>query len=163
MYDNEEIFTITLIADGENSKLLLSTSETPAKEDEDASGVIYKEDLPEQFNEIVSKIPIFKEAIEEDGSEESITHTTSEFADMYELDLLDLIEKGEEILHVDLDDDGEADENEQHVKLVRDEPEEPEELADTKSSPYDIYMNDEPPSEEDALNYIDPREALENF
>ncbi|MCI4436112.1 MAG: hypothetical protein JHC33_04795 [Ignisphaera sp.] len=151
MHDDQEVFTITLIADGSDSKLLLSTSETPAKEDSEASGVIYKEDLPEQFEEIVSKIPIFRDA--EDGSEESITHTTNEFLDLYELDLLDLIEKGEEILHVDLDDDDESEEGEEHKELV-----EPDEFDATEGGPEDIFA-----SSDDALSHIDPREALDNY
>lgn len=150
MYDNEEVFTITLIADGVDSKLLLSTSETPAKEDEDASGVIYLEDLPEQFNEIVSKISLFENA--EDGSEESITHTLAEFLNVYDLDLLELIEKGEEILHVDLTED-----DEDLVTPIL------EDKYDTSPDPFDIYRNDEPPAEEDALSHIDPREALGNY
>lgn len=158
MHDNQEVFTITLIVDGEDSKLLLSTSETPAKEDEDASGVIYREDLPEQFNEIISKIPVFKAAIDEDGSEESVTHTVDEFSDLYELDLLDVIESGEEILHVDLDDDGEEGEDEEHKEAVL--------SSDELTEPDDIYRDetmdsDELPDEEDAMAHIDPREALD--
>ena len=95
MHEDQEVFTVTLIVEGNNSKLLLSTSETPAKDDTEASGVIYKEDLPEQFNQVVSKIPIFKTAIDEDGSEESITHTLEEFSNIYDLDLLDIIESGD--------------------------------------------------------------------
>ncbi len=164
MHDNQEVFTITLIVDGDDTKLLFSASETPAKEDSDASGVIYRSDLPEQFNEIVSKIPIFSTAIDEEGSEESITHTFEEFQDMYELDLVNLIERGEEILHTDLDDDNEAGEDEEHKNQVL-EPESSDELTE----PDDIYK-DSPseendidfPGEEDAMAHIDPREAL-NF
>jgi hypothetical protein len=151
MFDNEEVFTITLIADGVDSKLLLSTSETPAKEDEDASGVIYLEDLPEQFNEIVSKIAIFEAA--EDGSEESVTHTLSEFLNVYDLDLLELIERGEELLHTESAEDNE---DEETTPIL-------EEKYDNSPDPLDIYRHDEIPSEEDALSHIDPREALENY
>ncbi|MCI4435545.1 MAG: hypothetical protein JHC33_01865 [Ignisphaera sp.] len=151
MYDNEEIFTITLILDGVDSKLLLSTSETPAKEDEDASGVIYLEDLPEQFNEIVSKIAIFEAA--EDGSEESVSHTLSEFLNVYDLDLLELIERGEEILHTELT---ENNEDEDTIPIL-------EEKYDTSPDPFDIYRQDEILSEEDAFSHIDPREALGNY
>jgi hypothetical protein len=151
MYDSEEVFTITLIADGVDSKLLLSTSETPAKEDEDASGVIYLEDLPEQFNEIVSKIAIFEAA--EDGSEESVTHTLSEFLNVYDLDLLELIERGEELLHTESAEDNE---DEETTPIL-------EEKYDNSPDPLDIYRHDEIPSEEDALSHIDPREALENY
>jgi hypothetical protein len=151
MFDNEEVFTITLIADGVDSKLLLSTSETPAKEDEDASGVIYLEDLPEQFNEIVSKIAIFEAA--EDGSEESVTHTLSEFLNVYDLDLLELIERGEELLHTESTEDNE---DEETTPIL-------EEKYDNPPDPFDIYRHGEIPSEEDALSHIDPREALENY
>jgi hypothetical protein len=139
MHDEQETFTITLIADGDDSKLLLSTSETPAKEDSEASGVIYKQDLPDQFDEIISKIPRFSEAIAEDGSEETITHTVDEFIDLYDLDLIDLIERGEELLGHDLDNDNEEDEDHKPGD----------------ADPYDIYRNDS-----DALSHIDPREAL---
>ena len=147
MHEDQEIFTITLIVDGENSKLLLSTSETPAKEDSEASGVLYKEDLPKQFDEIVSKIPIFKLAMEEDGSEVSITHTLEELSDAFDLDLLDLIEQGEEILHVDLDNDKdeEGEESPEHAEKVL-----------SNSEPYDIY------SKELEDETYDPRESL-NF
>lgn len=161
MHENQEVYTITLIVDGEDSKLLLSTSDMPAKEDDEASGVLYKADLPEQFEEITSKIPIFTAAMQEDGSEESITHTPEEFMDLFELDLMDIIERGEEILHTDLDDDSEAGEDEAHNKQVlgMDDSnlEEPDESLE---DPYAIYK-DEPASPEDALGHIDPREALD--
>lgn len=165
MNDENEVFTITLIVDGDNSKLLLSTSETPAKEDSEASGVLYKEDLPEQFEEIVSKIPIFKTAMEEDGSEESITHTVDEFSNLYDLDLIQVIEAGEEILHVDLDDDNESEEDEKHNKEVfNGDDSDLSEFGDRDSNPdpFDIYR-DESPNKEDAMSHIDPREALGNF
>lgn len=164
MHEEQEVFTITLIADGENSKLLLSTSETPAKDDDEASGVLYKEDLPEQYEEITSKIPIFKDA--EEGSEESITHSVEEFLDLYDLDLIDVIEKGEEILHTDLDDDNEAGEDEEHNKEVfggEDESDLEDSPRRTGPDPFAIYGDDDPPSEDDALAHIDPREALGNF
>ena len=152
MYDNEEVFTITLILDGVDSKLLLSTSETPAKEDEEASGVIYLQDLPEQFKEIVSKIGIFEAA--EDGSEESVSHTLSEFLNVYDLDLLELIEKGDELLHIDPIEDNE---DEEPIAPIL------EDKYDTSPDPFDIYRHDKIPSEEDALSHIDPREALGNY
>ena len=161
MHENKDIFTITLIVDGDNSKLLISTSETPAKEDSEAAGVIYKEDLPSQFNEIISKIPLFKTAMEEDGSEESITHSVDEFLHAYELDLLDLIEQGEEILHTDLDNDNEDDEKDEELEDHREEV-----LGldnETKSDPFDIYRRDDDLGKEDALSHIDPRAAFENY
>jgi hypothetical protein len=159
MHDDQEVFTLTLLMDGEDSKLLLSTSETPAKEDSEASGVIYKEDLPDQFEEIVSKIPVFRDA--EDGSEESITHTVNEFSDLYELDLLDIIEKGEEILHVDLDDDDESEEDPEHAELTNGEPGLEPEPDSSEADPFGIYRD--APSEDDAMGHIDPREALGNY
>lgn len=163
MHEEQEVFTITLIVDGENSKLLLSTSDIPAKDDSEASGVLYKEDLPEQFNEIIAKIPSFRDA--EEGSEESVTHSVEEFLDLYDLDLIEVIEKGEEILHVDLDDDREVGEDEEHGKEVFGG--EDSDLEDypesTGPDPFAIYDDEETPSEEDALAHIDPREALGNF
>ncbi|MEI6297296.1 MAG: hypothetical protein WCO84_06705 [bacterium] len=157
MHEEQEIFTITLITDGEDSKLLLSTGETPAKEDSEASGVIYKEDLPEQFEEIVSKINVFKIASEEDGNEESITHSVQEFLDLYDLDLIDVIEQGEEILHVDLDDDEDSESEEEHPANIFDgDDSDLRDYDDASPDPFAIYGNDEPPSEEDALSHIDP-------
>lgn len=164
MHDNQEVFTITLIVDGDDTRLLLSTSETPAKEDDEASGVIYKTDLPDQFEEIISKIPRLKDASEEEGSEETVTHTVEDFTDLYDLDLLDLIEQGEEILHTDLDDDDEESESEEHSNEVLGQGE--PSLDDSESSttePFDIYREDEDFNQEDALAHIDPREALEKF
>jgi len=161
MHENQEIFTITLITDGENSKLLLSTDETPAKDDSEASGVIYKEDLPEQFEEIVSKIPVFKTAMEEDGNEESITHSVEEFLDLYELDLVDIIERGEEILHTDLDNDETDENNEEHEPgTFNGDDADLEEYDSTSPDPFAIYGDDELPNEEDAMSHIDPREAF---
>lgn len=151
MPHTEDVFTITLIVDGDNSKLLLSTSETPAKEDSEASGVLYKEDLPEQFEEIISKIPIFTTAIEEEGSEESVTHTMDDFLELYDLDLNQIIEVGEEILNVDLDDDDESEEGSEHI----------EKLDLDEADPFGIYGDSPKPG--DALSHIDPREALEEF
>lgn len=161
MHQDHEIFTITYIADGDNSKLLLSTSETPAKEDSEASGVIYKEDLPEQFDEIVSKIPLFRDA--EDGSEESITHSVEEFQDLYELDLVNTIEKGEEILHVDLDDDENEEGSEHHETDIFSGDDADLGYPDTTSpDPFAIY-GDEAPDENDAMSHIDPREAFDQY
>ena len=143
---NHELFTLTLIADGENSKLLVSTSDEPAKDDEDASGIIYKEDLPELFDEIVNKIPLFRNA--EDGSEESVSHSTEDFLNLYDLDLYDIIERGEELLGKDLDNDNEEGESEEHVEKVQ--------RGD--ADPYGIYNSDI--NTEDALAHIDPMEAL---
>lgn len=162
MHQDQEVFTITYIADGDNSKLLLSTSETPAKEDSEASGVIYREDLPEQFDEIVSKIPVFKDA--EDGSEESITHTVEEFQDLYELDLINIIEKGEEILHVDLDDDENEEGSEDHeVDIFKGDDADLAYPDTTGPDPFAIYGDDEPPSKNDAMSHIDPREAFDQY
>lgn len=152
MHENEDVFTITLIADGVDSKLLLSTSDIPAKEDEDASGVIYLQDLPEQFNEIVSKISLFESA--EDGSEESITHTLSEFLNVYDLNLLELIERGEEILHVD----GIENTDEEQEPVFEDKY-----ASQIEPDPFDIYRHDDGISQDDALSHIDPWEALDNY
>ena len=142
MHDSEQEFTLTLIVDGEDSKILISNSDVPADTDEDADGVIYKSDLPDQYDDIVSKIPIFSEC--EDASKESITHTLDDYNSLYDdLDLMGVIEAGEEILHVDLDGD--------------DESEEEHELG--AADPYDIYRDDAP-DKDDALAHIDPREAL---
>ncbi len=163
MHENQDIFTITLITDGENSKLLLSTDETPAKDDDEASGVLYKEDLPKQFEEIVSKIPIFKLAMEEDGNEESVSHSIEEFLDLYDLDLIDVIERGEEILHVDLDDDeeNESDEEEHSDDNVFNGDD--SDLRDYDSAspdPFAIYGENDSPIEEDEFSRIDPGEIF---
>ena len=148
MHEEQDIFTLTLIVDGDDTRLLLSASETPAKDDDEASGVLYRDDLPEQFDEIINKIPRFADSIQEEGSEETVTHSVEEFFDLYDLDLPNVIEAGEKILHVDLDSDKEEDEKEGGLG---------------SSDPYDIYRNDEVPDENDALAHIDPREALEEF
>ena len=142
MYENsKEVFTITLIVEGSDSKILLSLSDIPAKSDDEASGIIYKEDLPEQFNEIVSRIPIFKTAVEDDGSEESITHTISEFLDIYELDLLGVIESGDAELRPSISNFNKQDE----ILIEDNEP----------YNPFERTSNNVDPS------YIDPREALD--
>ena len=161
MHETQEIFTITLITDGENSKLLLSTDEIPAKDDSEASGVIYKEDLPEQFEEIVSKIPVFKMAMEEDGNEESITHSVEEFLDLFDLDLINVIEQGEEILHTDLDDDEDEEDTENHKEdIFGGDDSDLDEYDSTGPDPFAIYGEDEFPNEDDAMSHIDPREAF---
>lgn len=129
-------FTITLIVEGVDSKLLVSTSKIPAKEDSEASGILYREDLPEQFNEVVSKIPLFKTAIDEDGSEESITHTLDEFINIYDLDLATIIEEGEELLQVNVLEDVEN-------------------VLSESTNPNDIYQED------NDFDDFDPREALD--
>ncbi len=154
MHENQEIFTITLITDGENSKLLLSTDETPAKEDSEASGVIYKQDLPEQFDEITSKIPVFKTALEEDGNEESITHSVEEFLDLYDLDLINVIEQGEEILHVDLDNDEAEEGDENHTPGTFDDSD-LDDYDETGPDPFAIYGDND-----NSESYIDPRDAF---
>jgi len=162
MHESQEIFTITLITDGENSKLLLSTNEIPAKDDEEASGILYKEDLPKQFEEIVSKIPVFKAAMEEDGNEESVSHSVEEFLDLYDLDLIAVIEEGEEILSVDLDGNENKEGKESHIDGIFDG--EDSDLGSsiekdkTGSDPFAIYDRDYPTENEDS--HIDPREAF---
>ena len=163
MYENQEVYTITLITEGDNSKLLLSTNEVPAKEDIEASGIIYREDLPEQFNEIVSKIPIFKMAIEEDGNEESVSHTIEEFLDLYELDLLNIIEAGEELLvnsEIRDNTDDEAVSYDSIDPVFIGEDADLAEYDTTSADPFAIYGGDEPPSEDDAMSHIDPREIF---
>ena len=161
MHGNQEVFTITLITDGDDSKLLLSTDETPAKDDSEASGVIYKADLPDQFEEIVSKVPVFKTAMEEDGNEESITYSLDDYKDLFDLDLIDVIEHGEEILHVDLDDDNEDEENEEHnTEVFNGEDSDLEDPDKLSADPFAIYGDDDPPSEDDAMAHVDPLDAF---
>ncbi len=108
-HNEDPLFTITFIVDGDDSKLLFSTSEFPAKADEEASGVIYKADLPEYFDKIVSKIPLFRDIRDEDGAEETITRTIDDFNSMYDIDILDLISKGDDLLNNDNQDQLEND------------------------------------------------------
>ena len=120
--------------------------------------------MPEQFDEIVNKIPVFKTAIDEDGAEESITHSLVDFTDMYDLDLYDIIEKGEELLHIDLDDDNEQAEDEKHNKEVFSGDESDLDSKDSsKPDPFDIYRDDDKINDGDALNHIDPSEIFRNY
>ena len=91
---NETTFTLTLIKDGESSRILVSHGETPAKDDDEADAVISKEQLSSTYSAIESAIPNFRDA--EDGCEDWITHTTEEFLDIYDLDLIKVFEDADE-------------------------------------------------------------------
>ena len=93
---NDTTFTLTLIKDGETSRILVSSSNIPAKADEDADAVISQKTLPATYKTIVDTIPNFRDA--EDGCEDWITHSVDEFLDIYDLDLVKVFEDAEEDL-----------------------------------------------------------------
>lgn len=87
------MFTLTLIKDGEESKILVTDGETPAKAEEEADAVISKSALASTYKAIVDAIPNFRDA--EDGCEDWITHSIEEFLDIYDLDLVKVFEDAE--------------------------------------------------------------------
>lgn len=91
---NDSLFTLTLIKDGEDSRILVISGETPAKDDDEAEAIIAKKSLASTYSAIEKAIPNFRES--EDGCEDWVTHTLDEFLDIYDLDLVKVFEDAEE-------------------------------------------------------------------
>ena len=91
---NDSMFTLTLIKDGEVSKILVTAGETPAKADDEADAIIDKSSLASTYKAIETAIPNFRDA--EDGCEDWVTHTIEEFLDIYDLDLVKVFEDADE-------------------------------------------------------------------
>jgi hypothetical protein len=130
---NETTFTLTLIKDGESSKILVSHGETPAKDDDEADAVISKEQLTSTYSAIESAIPNFRDA--EDGCEDWVTHTTEEFLDIYDLDLIKVFEDADDDASDDeLSDKDSTGENTTEDE-IKDEPKEDEETDEKVDEP----------------------------
>lgn len=135
-------FTLTLIKDEENSRILVVQGETPAKADDEAEAIASEKALPNTYKTIVDAIPNFREA--EDGCEDWVTHTPEEFQDIYDLDLLKVFSDAEEeaIDSEGSDDESETDEPTEIDILSFDAPEFDSEFftaVDDKTNPTDIF------------------------
>ena len=150
---NEHIFTLTLIKDDKDSRILVIHGETPAKADDEADAIVSEKNLPTTYKAIVDAIPNFKEA--EDGCEDWVSHSVEEFLDIYDLDLIKVFEEAEDESLEEISDEDSTGENtpEEDVEIVVSD----DELGDAEfdsdifgssdkdtTSPNEIFFNFKP-------------------